>query len=328
MAAGHRRQVNTAFLLAVATLLLMLFIGLIGNAAAIKTADVTVRQAADKNWYTYSKKSNERVGYTGVANNNYGWWRVENGKVNFKAQSIYKNDYGWWKTTNGKVNFHETGVFKNNYGWWYVRDSKVDFNFTGIASNKNGNWLIEDGKVNFDFTGTFTYNGDFYLVSNGKAIKSVEPNFDPDETIDAAYDALNEFRTTPGIWYWAQNNRDKVVFNQSGKTRLKALSRDAELEEIAELRARETAEFFSHTRPDGTRWSTAYPVYMTVGENLVMEYTGSAGFATSLLAEEYENYSGQGHRRNMLNERYNCVGIACYQGDNGYYYWVQAFGRR
>ena len=59
MAAGHRRQVNTAFLLAVATLLLMLFIGLIGNAAAIKTADVTVRQAADKNWYTYSKENHE-----------------------------------------------------------------------------------------------------------------------------------------------------------------------------------------------------------------------------------------------------------------------------
>lgn len=347
-----RKNTWLAVLLTASMLLLLLVpVGLMGRAANIKTADVTVRQAADKNWYTYTKKDNKRVNYTGVAQNglgwwrtengkvnfkatgvfqnDYGWWRVENGKVNFAAQGIYQNAYGWWKTTDGNVNFRDTGVFQNENGWWYVRNSKVDFSFTGIGTNKNGQWHIENGRVNFGFTGSALYNGSYYLIKNGKATKTVQPSSEPDKDISTAYDELNKFRTSAGVWYWAQNNKDKVVFNQSGKTTLTALTRDEELEKVAELRTKEIAQSFSHTRPDGSECFTAYPAGLKAsGENLVMEYTGSAAFATSLLQEEGENYAGQGHRRLMLDEEFNCVGIACYKAPDGNYYWVQAFGRR
>ena len=42
----------------------------------------------------------------------------------------------------------------------------------------------------------------------------------------------------------------------------------------------------------------------------------------------YDDYSGQGHRRNMLGTNFNCVGIACYQASDGSCYWVQCFGKR
>ncbi len=160
---------------------------------------LTVVQSG-KNWVTVNAKGNQ-VNYTGVASNklgwwrvengkvnfkatgiyqnDYGWWRVENGKVNFKANQIYQNSYGWWKTTDGKVLFNENGVFQNSMGWWKVKDSKVDFSFTGIASNKNGSWYIRDGKVRFDanFDTEATpvnpcrYNGDWYDVKSGAATK-------------------------------------------------------------------------------------------------------------------------------------------------------------
>ena len=150
---------------------------------------LTVKQSG-KDWVTVNAKGSQ-VNYTGVAQNNLGWWRVENGKVNFKSTGVYQNDYGWWrvetgkvnfkankiyqnaygwwKTTDGKVTFKENGVFQNDLGWWKVKDSKVDFSFTGIASNSYGDWYLEDGKVRFDKSGSVKYNGKNYIIENGKA---------------------------------------------------------------------------------------------------------------------------------------------------------------
>ena len=150
---------------------------------------LTVKQSG-KDWVTVNAKGSQ-VNYTGVAQNNLGWWRVENGKVNFKSTGVYQNDYGWWrvetgkvnfkankiyqnaygwwKTTDGRVTFNENGVFQNDFGWWKVKDSKVDFSFTGIASNSYGDWYLEDGKVRFDKSGSVKYNGKNYIIENGKA---------------------------------------------------------------------------------------------------------------------------------------------------------------
>ena len=150
---------------------------------------LTVKQSG-KDWVTVNAKGSQ-VNYTGVAQNKNGWWRIENGKVNFKATGVYQNDYGWWrvetgkvnfkankiyqnaygwwKTTDGKVTFNENGVFQNDFGWWKVKDSKVDFSFTGIASNSYGDWYLEDGKVRFDKSGSVKYNGKNYIIENGKA---------------------------------------------------------------------------------------------------------------------------------------------------------------
>ena len=63
---------------------------------------------------------------------------------------------------------------------------------------------------------------------------------------------------------------------------------------------------------------------MAMGENIAYGYP-SAKAVTEGWKETNENYSGQGHRRNMLNPAFNAVGIAGYV-HNGTIYWVQAFG--
>lgn len=133
----------------------------------------------DGKWYCY-KGDDIEWSYTGIAKNEYGWWRIVEGEVDFNANSIYKNEYGWWKCTDGKVTFKENGVFKNEYGWWRVENSKVNFDFKGIASNKYGTWYIEGGKVNFKKNGKITVDpktkklakkGTVYTVKNGKIVK-------------------------------------------------------------------------------------------------------------------------------------------------------------
>ena len=128
-----------------------------------------------KNQYGWWRVSDGYVDFdfTGVAQNEYGWWRVEDGKVDFTANGIYKNEFGWWKTSNGKVNFSAKGVYKNEYGWWYVNKGKVDFGFTGIAGNSYGYWHIKNGKVDFSKNGTLQYNGTTWTITNGKAVGQI-----------------------------------------------------------------------------------------------------------------------------------------------------------
>ena len=170
---------------------------------------LTVKKSG-KNWVTVNAKGN-RINYTGIASNKNGWWRTENGVVNFKAtgiyqndygwyrvekgtvnfnaNEIYQNDYGWWKTTKGKVTFKENGIFKNQFGWWKVVKSKVDFSFEGIASNQYGKWYLEKGKVRFDKNGSVKYNGVNYYIVNGKAIETANMN----KLIQIVEDISSEF---------------------------------------------------------------------------------------------------------------------------------------
>ena len=145
----------------------------------------------DGKWAMY-KNDVVDTSYTGIAKNEYGWWRVKDGYVDFNANGIYKNEYGWWKCTDGKVTFKETGVFKNEYGWWRVVDSKVDFKAngiykndfgwwkttngkvtfkeTGIFKNRYGKWYVKNSKVDFKKNGKVVYNGHIYKVKNGKVV--------------------------------------------------------------------------------------------------------------------------------------------------------------
>ena len=107
----------------------------------------------DAKWAMY-KNGAVQTGYSGVAKNQYGWWRVVKGFVDFKANGIYKNDYGRWKCTNGKVTFQETGIFSNDYGTWYVENSKVDFSKTDVVEFDGTVYNVEGGKATVAPPGT------------------------------------------------------------------------------------------------------------------------------------------------------------------------------
>jgi uncharacterized protein YkwD len=132
---------------------------------------------------------------------------------------------------------------------------------------------------------------------------------------------INEMRTGEDAWYFKSDNS---IFECSG---LSELAYDYTLEKIAMRRAAEIALSFSHTRPNGYSCFSAYNEFgyscSTSGENIAAGSSSAEG-ANLLWREDNEDYSGQGHRRNMLSADYNAVGIG-HVIYNGIDYWVEEF---
>lgn len=139
---------------------------------------------------------------------------------------------------------------------------------------------------------------------------------------------INALRTGDGAWYWNETDDQKVIL-----TDLAPMTYDYALEKIAMRRAAELVVEYAHSRPNGERFYTAheesYPgeetpyEYFTLGENIAYGYT-SADEVQTAWEEENEPYSGQGHRRNILNADFSAVGCACVEY-GGVCFWVQEF---
>lgn len=131
---------------------------------------------------------------------------------------------------------------------------------------------------------------------------------------------INDFRTGDEAWQWDESDQNKVSL--VGK--LDGLTYDYNLEKIAMQRAAELAVSYSHTRPNGTAWSTLAVIGNRHAENIAAGYT-SAETVFKAWQETEKTYEGQGHRRNMLSADYKAVGIghASYGGKD---FWVQEFG--
>ena len=97
----------------------------------------------------YAKKSGEKVIplYTGMAKNDYGWWYVKDGTIDFAFKGLAKNDYGWWYLKNGKLDLTYNGAAKNPYGWWYVVNGKVNTVKNGTVNIKRAAYRMSKGKV-------------------------------------------------------------------------------------------------------------------------------------------------------------------------------------
>lgn len=143
--------------------------------------------------------------------------------------------------------------------------------------------------------------------------------------VTTEYIALNALRREPFVSYLNADNFTRTFYNTTPFDQLPVLMYNAELEKAAKVRAKEIVRLFSHTRPNGQRCFTAYPKMRALGENIAC---GQSSVTEVMLAfaEIDKPYSGQGHRRNMLNPNFNAVGCACYKVGN-YCYWVQCFGR-
>lgn len=223
----------TALVLTVALLASVVGLGLVSVYGAAnggyEANDLTVKQAQNNAWYTYKKDygadkqtlkadpADLKVdSYTGVASNEYGWWRVENGKVNFKANGIYANEYGYWYVKNGKVQFGYTGYLEANY---YVhRDNGSPLysdeagktlqapvtssgtNVKAVSTNK-AFWHVKKGKLETNYTGA--KNGSINGVSGWWRIEKGRANTKYTGV------AKNEY----GWWYFKNG---KVDFNYTG----------------------------------------------------------------------------------------------------------------
>ena len=140
------------------------------------------------------------------------------------------------------------------------------------------------------------------------------------------FDMINEMRTDSfDAWCWNEDNETKTRYDN-----LNELAYDYDLEKIATKRAAELALLFDHGRPNGESFFSIYEeegiTYRAAGENIAMGYR-TAEAVNAAWREDGEPYNGQGHRRNMLNPKFNCVGIGHVYLD-GCHYWVEEFAYR
>lgn len=172
-----------------AALLLVCVMAAMYSLSAYASSERVVKKDSKGRWVCMKDGKIEK-NYTGIAKNQYGWWRIKKGFVDFDATGVCQNEngwfyvkdgkvdwshegiehnqHGWWRIVDGKVDWSGNGVFKNKYGWWYVKKGRVDFSYTGLASNELGNWYIEKGKVDFDKNGTYSKGGIDYTIEGGK----------------------------------------------------------------------------------------------------------------------------------------------------------------
>ena len=99
------------------------------------------------------------------------------------------------------------------------------------------------------------------------------------------------------------------------------VSTDA-LKKTARVRANEIITLFSHDRPDGSECFTAYDEnnapYWTAGENIATGQTTPEEVVRAWM-------DSPGHKENILNPEFGCLGVGVETDSNGKLYWSQNF---
>ncbi|MHA9740303.1 CAP domain-containing protein [Robinsoniella peoriensis] len=113
-----------------------------------------------------------------------------------------------------------------------------------------------------------------------------------------------------------------LVNQERAKAGLAPLEIKVNLQAAAQERAKEIEKSFSHTRPNGSSFSTV------LAENGV-DYRGSGENIAwgQRSPEEVMNgwMNSEGHRANILNKNFKYIGVGYHVNSNGTGYWTQLF---
>ena len=113
----------------------------------------------------------------------------------------------------------------------------------------------------------------------------------------------------------------RLINQERKKAGMPPLEEDCDMREAAGLRAHEAARRFSHTRPNGNKWSTVFTEYninaVHRGENLAYGQKTAKAVVKAWMKSER-------HRQNILNESFDRVAVGQYVY-NGVHYWSQLF---
>lgn len=114
----------------------------------------------------------------------------------------------------------------------------------------------------------------------------------------------------------------KLVNAERAKAGLAALTMQSDITSAANVRAKEIKQSFSHTRPNGSSFSSVLKEqgvsFRGAGENIAYGQK-----TPEQVMEGWMNSSG--HRANILNANFKNIGVGYYQDARGVNYWVQLF---
>ena len=122
----------------------------------------------------------------------------------------------------------------------------------------------------------------------------------------------------------------KLVNKARKEAGLKELWYSARVHDVCRIRTQELTSYYSHNRPDGTKFSTAFKeigiAYKKCGENIAY---GRNMFKTP--EEVFKAWmDSETHRENILAKDYDCCafGLSVLTvGKDTYYYWSQEFAK-
>jgi len=113
----------------------------------------------------------------------------------------------------------------------------------------------------------------------------------------------------------------ELVNAERAKVGLSPVTLDTTLSKAAQVRAKEIVNQFSHTRPNGSSFSTAITEqgfsFRGSGENIAYGQKTPQAVMNAWM-------NSDGHRANILNAKYTKIGVGYYQ-TNGVNYWTQLF---
>jgi len=114
----------------------------------------------------------------------------------------------------------------------------------------------------------------------------------------------------------------ELVNEERAKAGLKPVALKEDVTAAAQVRAIESEVSFSHTRPNGTGFSTALKEagvsYRGAGENIAWGQKSPEEVMKGWM-------NSAGHRANILNERFTAIGVGYHQNNKGVNYWSQLF---
>ncbi len=113
-----------------------------------------------------------------------------------------------------------------------------------------------------------------------------------------------------------------LVNAERAKEGLSPLAIDTKIQAAAQVRAVESEQSFSHTRPNGSSFATALTEqgvsYRRAGENIAWGQRSPQEVVNAWM-------NSSGHRANIMNPNFTKIGIGYYQNSKGVNYWCQLF---
>lgn len=172
------------------------------------------------------------------------------------------------------------------------------FVITGIITANNSKSGLGDGADSLRTADEIANQETIYL--DDEALAAAESSDDSSELRSDAIEAYN------------------IVNEQRDAAGLNELDWNSSLEAAASVRAVESSQSFSHTRPNGQAW---YTVNSNVqgGENLAWGQTSATQVVNEWMASPT-------HKDNILYPEFTSAAISLYETDDGTNYWALEFG--
>ena len=221
--------------------------------------------------------------------------------------------------TAPKAKDNEAADIEDTNGNKEKKNDKQKKNSTIIINDKNDN-KSSDIKVNN--TDAKKNNTDTKKKSTKNTAKQYKqtPSTTPANNTGNTTAPANNTNNTGSNKGFAQEVLE-LVNAERAKAGLPALTTNAALKAAADKRAQETKASFSHTRPNGSKFSTVlkeYGIsYRTAGENIAYGQRSPQEVVNAWM-------NSPGHRANILNRSFGKIGIGVYQS-GGVIYWTQLF---